>query len=440
MSSGIVRGIWKVGSILLAVYFWVQAAVGQTPNAAWPNVLDLHSGKSIQTVQEFIAYRRPEILRELEENVYGHTPNVMPHFDAKVMSEQEDALGGLAIRKQVTITLGDAPNVRRLHLLLYLPAHNTVHVPVFIGLNFDGNQTVNADPGIELNDVWNPEPELDAVPLAKQLKSHLKHRAMEKSRGASAGEWPIIEILKAGFGVATMYAGDVEPDFAAGIGYGVRPLLFKPGQTLPETDEWGAIGAWAWGMSRMVDYLQTDSRVDPHALIAIGHSRFGKAALWAGAQDQRFSIVISNESGQGGATLSHRETGEPISHLNIAFPYWFCANYHHFTGRTRQLPVDGHFLLALIAPRPLFVASAESDPFSDPRGEFLSAVAASDVYHLFGEDGVNAAITPELSTPVGKTLRYYIRPGGHDILLQDWKQYIAFAEEALRQRGQQTAQ
>ena len=143
-------------------------------------------------------------------------------------------------------------------------------------------------------------------------------------------------------------------------------------------------------------------------------------------------MVISNESGQSGATLSHRQRGEPVAHLNIAFPYWFCANYHHFTGRTEQLPVDGHLLLALIAPRPLFVASAEADPFSDPRGEFLSAAAASKVYRLFGEEGLSPEAKVELGKLVGNVLRYYVRPGGHNILLENWKQSIAFAGEQLR--------
>lgn len=308
-------------------------------------------------------------------------------------------------------------------------------MPVFVGLNFNGNQTVSADPGIDLNDVWIPDPTLASTPIAKELGGHIRRRATEASRGANASEWPIAMILKAGYGLATVYGGDIEPDFAAGIGYGVRPLLFEPGQMIPAADEWGAIGAWAWGMSRIVDFLETDPGVDKTAILAIGHSRFGKTALWAGAQDTRFAMVISNESGQGGATLSHRETGEQISHLNIAFPYWFCANYHHFTGRTQQMPADGHFVLALIAPRPLFVASAQADPFSDPRGEFLSAAAASEVYRLFGEEGVSADANVEPGKPLGKALRYYVRAGGHDILSEDWQQYIAFADEMLSDRA-----
>ena len=404
-------------------------------SAAWPDLLILHDGTRVSDAQQFTALRRPEILHDLAENVYGRTPQTVVPIAMRVTSTDAHALGGIAIRKQITITLGSLPDARELHLLLYLPAGATKRLPVFVGLNFNGNQTVSSDPGIDLNDVWVPDPALAKTPIAKELSGHVRRRAAEDSRGANASEWPVAMILKAGYGLATIYGGDIEPDFVAGIGYGVRPLLFKPGQMIPAADDWGAIGAWAWGMSRAVDYLETDAGVDATAIIAIGHSRFGKTALWAGAQDKRFAMVISNESGQGGATLSHRQTGEQISHLNIAFPYWFCANYHHFTGRTDQMPVDGHFVLALIAPRPLFVASAQQDPFSDPKGEFLSTAAASQVYRLFGEEGVNADANVEVGKPVGDVVRYYVRAGGHDILREDWQQYIAFVNEMLKSRA-----
>ncbi len=424
--------------VLVAAMQWACSCAAQTtdsterrPDNAWPDLLVLHDGSRVSDAQQFTAHRRQEILHDLAENVYGRTPATPVPIAMRVTSTDQHALGGAAIRKQITITLGSASSTRELHLLLYLPAGATKPVPVFVGLNFNGNQTVNADPGIDLNDVWLPDPALASTPIAKELGGHIRRRATEASRGANASEWPVVMILKQGYGLATMYGGDIEPDFVAGIGYGIRPLLFKPGQMIPAANEWGAIGAWAWGMSRAVDYLETDPGVDTNAILAIGHSRFGKTALWAGAQDTRFAMVISNESGQGGATLSHRETGEQVSHLNIAFPYWFCANYHHFTGRTDQMPVDGHFVLALIAPRPLFVASAQSDPFSDPRGEFLSVAAASQVYRLFGEEGVSADANVEPGKALGKALRYYVRAGGHAILDEDWRQYIAFANEML---------
>lgn len=406
-------------------------SLAHAKNAAWPDALVCHNGTRVRSAQQFLALRRPELLRDFEENVYGRTPRIKLQMTMSVTSVDRHALNGLAVRKQITIVVTSPPNSRQLHLLLYLPAAARRPVPVFVGLNFDGNQSVSSDPGIDLNEVWVPDPVLASTPVATELAGHIRRLATEASRGADASQWPLDMILKAGYGVATIYAGDIEPDFAAGIGYGVRPLFFTGGQRLPNADDWGAIGAWAWGMSRMVDYLKTDPDVDGSALIAIGHSRFGKTALWAGAQDTRFAMVISNESGQGGATLSHRQVGEPIGHLNIAFPYWFCANYHHFTGRAEQLPVDGHLLLALIAPRPLFVASALADPFSDHEGEFLSAVAASKVYALFGEQGISANASVVAGKSIGKVLRYYVRAGGHDILPEDWEQYIEFANQEL---------
>jgi len=422
-------------SLMLASFLcWSQAPApeNQEANGIWPDALVLHGGEHVVNAHQFDTLRRPEIMHDLEENVYGRTPETALSIATRVTSVDAHALGGIGIRKQITISIHSGMNTRALHLLLYMPANATRQVAVFMGLNFNGNQTVSSDPGIDLNDVWVPDPALASTPIAAELAGHLKRRATDDSRGADQSQWPIAQILKAGYGLATMYAGDIEPDFAAGVGYGVRPLFFTAGQMLPAADDWGAIGAWAWGMSRAVDYLETDKGVDTNAIIAIGHSRMGKAALWAAAQDQRFAMVISNESGQGGATLSHRQSGEQISHLNIAFPYWFCSNYHHFTGRTAELPVDGHLLLSLIAPRPLFVASAQSDPFSDPVGEFLSAAAASGVYRLFHRQGVGVSANVEPGMSIGKDLRYYVRPGGHDILLEDWKHYIEFANEKLR--------
>ena len=401
---------------------------------AWPDPLVEHNGAKVKNSAEFLKVRRPEIFHDFEENVYGHTPDRKIQADYRVTSLEPHALGGAAIRKQITITFRSGSIQRDIHLLLYLPANATQPAPVFIGLNFNGNQSVSTDPGIDLSNVWLPDPSLEPMPISKELKVHVRLRAPESSRGADAHEWPIEEIVRAGYGLATVYAGDIEPDYALGIAYGIRPLFFAADKPAAP-DDWGAIGAWAWGMSRIADYLKTDTSVNGDQLIAMGFSRFGKTALWAGAQDQRFAAVISNESGQGGAGLAHREASETITHLNMSFPHWFSANYHHYTGRADQLPIDGHLLLALIAPRPLLVASAVADPYSDPEGEFLSAVAASPVYRLFGKEGLPADASYVADRVQGKILRYYVRPGGHDMLLSDWKRFIQFANETVRAPG-----
>jgi len=335
--------------ILFSISFTDRAIAQQQPGnraqagaAAWPDPLVTLAGKPVSSIADFNTIRRPELLNDFAENVFGHTPAQKLPMQARVTSEDKSALHGEAIRRQITITIGLAPLTRDLHLLLYLPAKAKGPVPVFVGLNFDGNVSTTTDPGVDLNEVWTPDPELSKVVLLGALKDNFRHRATEASRSSDAGKWPFETIVKAGYGAATLYAGDIEPDFATGIGYGVRPLFFKPGQYMPDLTDWGAIGAWAWGLSRVADYLMTEPAVDAHAIILTGHSRMGKAALWAAAQDQgpvqRFAMVISNESGQGGAALSHREAGETIWHLNVAFPYWFSPAFHVYNANTRLSP------------------------------------------------------------------------------------------------------
>jgi hypothetical protein len=229
-----------------------------------------------------------------------------------------------------------------------------------------------------------------------------------------------------------MYYGDIEPDVVGAMKMGIRGTYLKPGQDAPGDGEWGAIAAWAWGLSRMADYLETDKDVDAARLAVIGHSRLGKTALWAGATDPRFAMVISNDSGEGGAAISRRGFGETVANLNDRFPHWFCGTYKRFSGREDQMPFDAHMLLALAAPRPLYVASAEEDQWADPKGEFLAAAAASQVYELLGRKGVGTAQMPPVNQPVGETVCYHVRTGKHDITAYDWQQYLDFAGRHFR--------
>jgi hypothetical protein len=240
----------------------------------------------------------------------------------------------------------------------------------------------------------------------------------------------VAPVLARGYGIATIYYGDIDPDFLGGVSLGVRKLYLKPGQTEPAPDEWGAISAWAWGLSRALDYLETDAGVDAKRVAIFGVSRLGKTVMWAGARDPRFAMVIASCSGEGGASLSRRDYGETIAHLTAPtrYPYQFCANYAKYAQHVDQLPVDAHMLVALMAPRPVLLQTGDTDYWSDPKGEFLAAVAASPVYKLFGKQGLETDQWPAAGVAILHDIGYFMHSGGHGSLPGDWEQYLKFMD------------
>jgi hypothetical protein len=390
----------------------------KVPAYTLPPLLVLNDGAPVRTAADW-AKRRAEIRALLESQMFGRAAARPADLTFAVGSIDKAALGGKAVRKDVSIKARGLS----LHLLLYLPANATGPVPVFVGLGFGPNQSVSTDPGITLAGTWVQNKETKLIELQP---------AQEDSRGSAASRWQLDMVLDRGFGLATMYYGDVEPDIAGAVKRGIRGTYLKAGQEAPDAGDWGAIAAWAWGLSRVADYLATDQDVDVGRMALVGHSRLGKAALWAGAMDTRFGIVISNDSGEGGAAISRRVFGETVADLNNRFPHWFCGNYTQYGGHEGEMPFDSHMLLALIAPRPLYVASAEEDQWADPKGEFLAAVAASEVYGLLGRKGVGTATMPPVNEPVGDAVRYHVRTGKHDITAYDWQQYLDFADRHFR--------
>lgn len=363
----------------------------RVPAYTLPDPLLLSDGTPVRDAETWRARRRPELLRLFEEHVYGRSPGRPPDMSFSVLSEDKEALGGAATCKQVRVQFTPQPDGPRMDLLLFVP-HHAGPVPAFLGLNFGGDD------------------------------------ALDPSGVSASRRWPTQRILERGYALATVCYGDLDPDFDDGFHNGVHALTDEP----RSPDAWGAIAAWAWGLSRALDYLETDPDIAHERVAVLGHSRLGKAALWAGAQDERFALVISNESGCGGASLSRRWFGETVARINTQFPHWFCENFKQYNDREDALPIDQHELLALIAPRPVYVASAAGDLWADPRGEFLSCRAADPVYKLLGTDGLSAEEMPFPGRPIQSTIGYHIRNGVHDLTDEDWAFFLNFADRHLR--------
>lgn len=359
-----------------------------------PDPLESRSGR-VRTAEQW-RDRRAEILELFREHVYGRSPGPPERVRFDVIEDDPRAMDGRARRKRVAVISRNDGREHRFELMLLLPNARQERVPVFLLLN--NRPPSNTDP----------------------------------SRQERSPFWPAEEIIARGYGVAAIQNGELAPDDKARFREGAM-RLFDDLASPRAGDAWGALAAWGWGASRAMDYFETDARVDARRVAVVGHSRGGKAALWAGAEDERFALVVSNESGEGGAALTRRNYGETLARITTTFPHWFAENYKAFAGREAALPVDQHMLLALMAPRAVYVASADEDLWADPRGEFLAQVHASPVYALFGDPPMRAGDMPLLDRPLVVGPRgYHVRSGTHDLTAYDWERFVDFADRLWR--------
>jgi hypothetical protein len=377
-----------------------------------PDPLTLANAKPVRDAKTWNEKRRPEIVKLFEENQYGRCPARPKEMSFDVFDKGTPAFDGKAVRRQVTIYFSADKSGPKMDLLVYLPAAAHKPVPLLLNIGFSANSATVDDPGVKPGEVWGRDKKRVAAPKS------------------GIGHLNVVPFLDAGFGVATVYYGDIDPDFLGGIPYGVRALYLKPGQTEPAPDEWGAISAWGWGLSRAMDYLETDKGVDARHVAIFGISRLGKTVMWAGARDTRFAMVIASCSGEGGAALSRRNYGETIAHLvaPTRYPYQFAANYQKWGEHVDQMPVDANLLVALMAPRPVFLQTGDQDYWSDPKGEFLAAVAAEPVFKLLGKQGLGTDQMPPAGQPILHDIGYLMHAGGHGALPSDYPVFIQFMQ------------
>jgi len=415
-----VRSLTLVLAIQISFIF---VAAGQDSGeqlvAPLPELLKSEEGIPIESRPKWEEIRRDEILSLFEEHVYGRVPESDMGIDYRLVRENGEALQGKAIMKEVAMEVSTPDDTLAISMLIFLPKKASAPVPLFLGLNFNGNHTIHPDPQITITDSW--------VRNNKNL-GIADNTAAESSRGKSSSRWPVELILSRGYGLATIYYGDIDPDYHDGFKNGIHGIVEAP---LADRDSssWGSIAAWAWGLSRAMDYFEKDAEIDQKHVAVMGHSRLGKTSLWAGAADERFALVISNNSGCGGAALSRRPFGERVSNINTSFPHWFASRFHEYNNNEAALPVDQHMLMALMAPRPLYVASAEKDNWADQPGEYLSLYHGSGAYKLYDREiSLNLPMPPLNQPVISGNLGYHIRSGKHDVTRYDWEQYLNFAD------------
>ncbi len=361
-------------------------------NYQLPELLITESGETVTTSTQWERVRRPEIIKLFEDHVYGQVPKHFDNIEFRIINQDKKAMNGRATLKEVAITVFRNQKSVTINLVMFTPNRIKRPVPVFLVINHRGIKT------------------------------------MDVTRQNKDGFWPAEEVIEAGYGIAGFDVIDVSPDDTVKYTEGILEQLYP--EQLNMNNGMRGLGAWGWGASRVIDYFEKDKSTDASKIIAVGHSRGGKASLWFGAQDERVAITVSNESGNSGAAISRRNFGETIERITNRFPYWFTPNYKKYAGNEDNLPIDQHMLIALIAPRAVYIASAAEDLWADPKGQYLALREAQAVFDLYGFNTNLPAEMPETNKQIIRShVGFHNREGKHNMTPYDWQQFIRFANE-----------
>ncbi|MEB2781129.1 acetylxylan esterase [Algoriphagus sp. C2-6-M1] len=388
------------------------------PPYSLPDLFTLENGRKIKDSVAWMKDRRPELLKSIAELQYGKTPPAPKSIAFEVFDKESDAFNGKAIRRQVRIYLTENSKAHPMDLLIYLPKNSPKKTPVFFTISFTANSQTVDDKGVRVGEIWNREGKKVTADQASVFRTT-----------------NVEQFIDAGYGFATVYYGDIDPDFKKGFEHGIRKEFLKPGETTPKENEWGTISAWSWGLSRAMDYFEKDDQIDANRIALMGVSRLGKTVLWTGIRDTRFKMIIASCSGEGGAAIARRDFGENIKHMSDTSRYYyqFAPNYHEYSTHVDDFPFDAHTLVAMIAPRPLLLQTGNTDYWSDPKGEFIAAQEATKVYELFGENGPQDDEMPAAgdTSLLENKLGYYMHDGGHGTIPSDYAVFIQFMKTFL---------
>lgn len=390
---------------------------------AMPDPLVMLNGEPVRTPKQWKYQRRPELKALVQHYMYGHIPPAPAHFEARVTGQYPDFLEGKATLKIISIETGPT-NAPRIDLMLVVPNQHRSPPPVFLAMDFCGNQALTDDPRVPLARGWVPN-------FCKGCTNNI---ATDASRGAQSADWPLAEMVRRGYALAAFYSGDVDSD-RADVSDGLYAFLADGDPARNTPADRGTLAAWAWGFQRCVDCLVEDPDIDAARIAAVGHSRNGKAALLAAAFDERIGIAFPHQAGCGGSAPSRGKIGESVKAINDHFPHWFNAVFKQFNDAPERLPFDQNCMVGLCAPRAALFSAAQEDQWANPAGQFAALQAAEDVYRLLGVPGLEVAQMPPLRQLVGHRLGYYIREGKHSMTAGDWGVFMDFADRQWRRGG-----